>query len=44
MKRLITLAMAVMAIGTVSAQQDNGGISDAMMSEIRQYCSVLLRL
>ena len=36
MKRLITLAMAVMAIGTVSAQQDNGGISDAMMSEIRQ--------
>ena len=35
MKRLITLAVAVMAIGTASAQQDNGGITAEMMQQIR---------
>ena len=35
MKRLITLAVAVMAIGTASAQQDNGGIAAEMMQQIR---------
>ena len=35
MKRLFTLAVALMAVGTLSAQQDNGGISEAMLQEIR---------
>ncbi|MBQ2142861.1 MAG: aminopeptidase, partial [Alistipes sp.] len=35
MKRIITLAMAVMTIGAVNAQQDKGGITEAMMQEIR---------
>ena len=35
MKRLITLAVAVMAIGTASAQQDKGGITAEMMQQIR---------
>ena len=35
MKRIITLTMAVMTIGAVNAQQDKGGITEAMMQEIR---------
>ncbi|MBR5131290.1 MAG: C1 family peptidase [Alistipes sp.] len=35
MKRLFTLAVALMAVGTLSAQQDKGGISEAMLQEIR---------
>ena len=35
MKRLFTLAMALMTIGTLSAQQDRGGITEEMMTEIR---------
>ena len=35
MKRLITLAVAVMTIGAVSAQQDKGGITEEMMAQIR---------
>ena len=35
MKRLFTLAIALMAVGTLSAQQDKGGISEAMLQEIR---------
>ena len=35
MKRLFTLALALMSVGTLSAQQDNGGISEAMLKEIR---------
>ncbi|MBO7262645.1 MAG: C1 family peptidase [Alistipes sp.] len=35
MKRLFTLAIALMLVGTLSAQQDNGGISEAMLQEIR---------
>ena len=35
MKRLITLAVAVMAIGTATAQQDKGGITPEMMQQIR---------
>ena len=31
MKRFITLAMAVMALGTATAQQDKGGITAEMM-------------
>ena len=35
MKRIIAIAVALMAIGTVSAQQDKGGITEEMMREIR---------
>ena len=35
MKRLFTLAIALMSVGTLSAQQDTGGISEAMLQEIR---------
>ena len=35
MKRLFTLAVAVMTIGAVSAQQDKGGITEEMMAQIR---------
>ena len=35
MKRLFTLAIALMAVGSLSAQQDKGGISEAMLQEIR---------
>ncbi len=35
MKRLFTLALAMMAVGTLSAQQDKGGISEAMLNDIR---------
>ena len=35
MKRLFTLALALMSVGTLSAQQDTGGISEAMLKEIR---------
>ena len=35
MKRLFTLAVALMAVGSLSAQQDKGGISEAMLQEIR---------
>ena len=35
MKRLFTLALALMSVGTLSAQQDTGGISEAMLQEIR---------
>ncbi|MBR4951421.1 MAG: C1 family peptidase [Alistipes sp.] len=35
MKRLFTLAVVLMAVGTLSAQQDKGGISEAMLQEIR---------
>ncbi len=34
MKRFITLAVALMTIGSVSAQQDKGGITEDMMREI----------
>ena len=36
MKRLITLALALASVGTLSAQQDKGGITETMMQEIRQ--------
>ena len=39
MKRLFTLAIALMSVGTLSAQQDNGGISEAMLQEIRSSYS-----
>ncbi|MBQ6612289.1 MAG: C1 family peptidase [Alistipes sp.] len=35
MKRLFTLALALMSVGTLSAQKDNGGISEAMLNDIR---------
>ena len=35
MKRFITLALALMTIGTLSAQQNKGGITEEMMQEIR---------
>ena len=35
MKKLFTLALALMAAGTLSAQQNNGGISEAMLADIR---------
>lgn len=35
MKQLFTLALAFMAVGTLSAQQDKGGITEEMMQEIR---------
>ena len=35
MKRVITLALALMAVGTLSAQQNKGGITEEMMQEIR---------
>ena len=35
MKRFITLALALMAVGTLSAQQNKGGITEEMMQEIR---------
>ncbi len=35
MKRFITFAVALMTIGSVSAQQDKGGITEDMMREIR---------
>ena len=35
MKRLFTLAITLMAAGTISAQQPGGGISEAMLNEIR---------
>ena len=35
MKRLFTFALALMSVGTLSAQQDTGGISEAMLQEIR---------
>ena len=39
MKRLFTLAIALMSVGTLSAQQDTGGISEAMLKEIRSSYS-----
>lgn len=36
MKRVITLALALISVGTLSAQQNKGGITEAMMQEIRQ--------
>jgi bleomycin hydrolase len=36
MKKVLTLALALVSVGTLSAQQDKGGINDAMMQEIRQ--------
>ena len=36
MKRFFILALALVSVGTLSAQQNNGGINDAMMQEIRQ--------
>ena len=35
MKRLLTLALGLMAAGTLSAQQPKGGITEEMMQEIR---------
>ena len=35
MKRLFTLAITLMATGTLSAQQPDGGISEAMLNDIR---------
>ena len=35
MKKIITFALALMAVGTLSAQQDKGGISAEMLQEIR---------
>ena len=35
MKRFITLALALMTVGTLSAQQNKGGITEEMMQEIR---------
>ncbi len=35
MKRILTLALGLMAVGTLSAQQDKGGITEEMMQEIR---------
>ena len=35
MKKIITLALALMAVGTLNAQQDKGGISTEMLQEIR---------
>ena len=35
MKRFITLVLALMAVGTLSAQQNKGGITEEMMQEIR---------
>ena len=36
MKRLLLLAIAFAAVGTLQAQQDNGGISTEMLNVIRQ--------
>ena len=36
MKRILTLALGLMAVGTLSAQQPKGGITEDMMKEIRQ--------
>ena len=35
MKRLFTLAISLMAVGALSAQQTDGGISETMLNEIR---------
>ena len=35
MKKIITLAVALFAVGTLSAQQDKGGITAEMLQEIR---------
>ena len=35
MKKFLTLAVALMAVGTLSAQQDKGGITAEMLQEIR---------
>ena len=35
MKKIITLALALMTVGTLSAQKDNGGITAEMLQEIR---------
>ncbi len=35
MKRIIAIAVVLMAIGTANAQQDKGGITEEMMREIR---------
>ena len=35
MKKILTLCVALLSMGAVSAQQDNGGISEAMLNEIR---------
>ena len=35
MKKFITFALALMAVGTLSAQQDKGGITAEMLQEIR---------
>ena len=35
MKKIITLALALMSVGTLSAQQDKGGITAEMLQEIR---------
>ena len=36
MKRILTLALGLIAVGTLSAQQPKGGITEDMMKEIRQ--------
>ena len=36
MKRILTLALGLMAVGTLSAQQPKGGLTEDMMKEIRQ--------
>ena len=36
MKRILTLALGLMTVGTLSAQQPKGGITEKMMEEIRQ--------
>ena len=36
MKRILTLALGLMTVGTLSAQQPKGGITEEMMQEIRQ--------
>ena len=35
MKKIVTLALALFAVGTLSAQQDKGGITAEMLQEIR---------
>ena len=35
MRKIVSLAVALMAVSTLSAQQDKGGITEAMMQEIR---------
>ena len=35
MKKIVTFALTLMAVGTLSAQQDKGGITAEMLQEIR---------